>query len=192
MTEPSWINQPPVWHEADGVLEVETGKETDWWNNTFYGFLHDTGHFRAEPATGDFTYSLSFSAAYETLFDQAGAMVYVDARNWLKAGIEFADGRMNFSVVVTRDDQSDWSVMQLPPDTAPTVTLRLSRHGESLRIERLAPDGTWWLARLAYLTMPDTVSIGPMCCSPVGEGLKVRFENMTLAPAIPRELHGVG
>ena len=35
---PHWINPPLEQHDAGGTLVVETGKETDFWNNTFYGF----------------------------------------------------------------------------------------------------------------------------------------------------------
>ena len=40
-------------------------------------------------------------------------MLRLDARNWIKCGIEYTDGMMHFSVVVTRG-VSDWSVIPLP------------------------------------------------------------------------------
>lgn len=183
-----WLNPPPAATTEDGVLTVTTGKETDFWNKTFYGFLHGNGHFRATATTGDFSLTVTFAAPYSTLYDQAGAMLRVDDRNWLKCGVEFTDGRKNFSVVVTRDDQSDWSVMPLAGAIEAPVTLRLSRHAEALRIE-VELEGKFRLVRLAFLDMPATIEAGPMCCSPIGEGLKVRFERIAFGPAIPRELH---
>ncbi len=183
-----WINEPPS-HVRDGKqLTIVTGPETDFWNNTFYGFKHGNGHLLAHPVSGDFSFEVKFSAPYQTLYDQAGAMLRVDENNWLKCGVEFTDGHKQFSVVVTRDDQSDWSVMQLKGRVGAPVTLRLTRHAEALRVE--IKDGKRWkLARLAFLRMPETVEAGPMCCSPVGEGLAVTFHKLKWSDPISRELH---
>ena len=187
--EDFWRNEPPH-HEMRGeTLVVRTGKDTDYWNNTFYGFRHANGHFLATPVTGDFSYELTFSADYQRLYDQAGAMLWIDGNNWLKTGIEFTDGALHFSVVVTRDDQSDWSVMLLGREVTAPVTLRLTRHAEALRVQIREPDGNWRLVRLAYLRMPETVEVGPMCCSPTGEALEVTFSRMALGEPIPRDLH---
>lgn len=185
---PYWINEPPAHREAGGVLHVTTGKDTDWWNNTFYGFKHLSGHFRATPVSGDFSLTVSFAAPYANLYDQAGAMLRVDDNNWLKCGVEFTDGRKNFSVVVTRDDQSDWSVMPLDGDVEAPVTLRLTRHAEALRVQ-IERDGKFHLVRLAFLNMPETIEAGPMCCSPLGEGLAVAFQRLSFEAPIDRELH---
>ena len=183
-----WINPPPASSEAGDVLRVTTGKETDFWNNTFYGFRHGNGHVLATPVTGDFSLTITFSASYATLYDQAGAMLVVDDDNWLKCGVEFTDGRKNFSVVVSRDDQSDWSVMPIDGAVNAPVTLRLTRHAEALRVE-VEDDGKFRLVRLAFLRMPETVEAGPMCCSPIGEGLEVTFHAASFGDPIARELH---
>ena len=186
---PHWINPPPF-HETRGdELVVRTGRDTDWWNNTFYGFKHGNGHFLAHDLTGDFSLEATFSAGYRRLYDQAGVMLRVDNNNWLKTGTEFTDGALHFSVVVTRDDQSDWSVLKLGGDIGLPVTLRLTRHGEALRVQRRDGDGGWQLVRLAYLNMPETVKVGPMCCSPTGDGLEVTFSRIAFGSSIPRELH---
>ena len=184
-----WRNEPPFHEERDGMLVVRTGKDTDWWNNTFYGFKHDDGHFRATQVTGDFSLEVTFSADYRRLYDQVGAMLFVDGNTWLKCGVEFTDGAMHFSVVVTRDDQSDWSVMPLMVDADTPVTLRLTRHAEALRVQLQLADGTWALVRLAFLAMPETVEVGPMTCSPTGEGLEARFTRVEIGEPISRELH---
>jgi uncharacterized protein len=189
MVDSFWRNEPPVWHRAGETLTVETGRDTDFWNNTFYAFKHGNGHFLASKVTRDFSLEVTFSAAYRNLYDQAGVMLRVDDDNWLKTGTEFTDGALQFSVVVTRDDQSDWSVMELGGDPEAPVTLRLTRHAEALRVQLQNADGTWRLVRLAFLDMPETVEAGPMCCSPTAEGLKVAFSRIAIGDAISRELH---
>ena len=115
-------------------------------------------------------------------------MLRVDDDIWLKCGVEFTDGQRHFSVVVTRDDQSDWSVMPLEGPVDAPLTLCLTRHGEALRIEVEGPTG-YRMVRLAYLDMPATVEAGPMCCSPVGEGLEVAFSRVAFDEPRPRDLH---
>jgi regulation of enolase protein 1 (concanavalin A-like superfamily) len=115
-------------------------------------------------------------------------MLFVNENNWLKCGTEFTDGALHFSVVVTRDDQSDWSVMAIEGAVGAPVTLRLTRHAEALRVE-VEADGKFLLVRLAYLDMPGTVDAGPMCCSPIGENLPVTFHSVTFGEPIDRDLH---
>lgn len=183
-----WRNPPPFFEHRGATLVVRTGKDGDYWNNTFYGFRHLSGHFYGAPVGGDFSLELAFRATYQRLYDQAGAMVFVDDDNWLKCGCEFTDGALHFSVVVTRDDQSDWSMMPLAADPMAPVTLRLTRHAETLRVQIL--DGaTWRLVRLCYLRMSDTVEAGPMTCSPLGEGLETTFSRIAFGEPISRDLH---
>ena len=184
-----WRHEPPFHEQRGEAMLVRTGKERDYWNNTFYGFRHLDGHFLATEVSGDFSLELTLIADYRRLYDQAGAMLWVDDNNWLKCGVEFTDGAMHFSVVVTRDDQSDWSVMPIATKPSEPVTLRLTRHAEALRVQLRQPDGGWRLVRLCYLRMPETVEAGPMTCSPTGEGLEVSFERAAFLEPISRELH---
>ena len=65
---------------------------------------------------------------YKELYDQAGLMVRLDEKNWLKTGIEYVKGVQNVSAVVTRE-VSDWSVV--PLQASPTaVWLTLLRKGD--------------------------------------------------------------
>jgi regulation of enolase protein 1 (concanavalin A-like superfamily) len=191
MVEPlPWRNEPPEWRAEGDTLTMKTGRETDFWNATFYGFVRHNGHFLPHPAEGDFSASVRFSAEWGALYDQAGLMVRVDVANWMKTGIEFTDGQAHFSVVVTRDGWSDWSVLALPEAGIAGIEVRVTRHAEALRVEFRLPEGDWRLARLCHLNMDDTVEVGPMACSPQGEGLEVRFSGFAIAPPIPRDLHG--
>ena len=109
----TWLNPPPQ-HSIDGdAVRVRTGKETDFWRETFYGFRRDNGHFMYRPVEGDFTAEVTVDGRYEVLYDQAGLMVRLSETHWVKAGIEYTDGVMYFSVVVT-NDASDWSLATIP------------------------------------------------------------------------------
>jgi uncharacterized protein len=176
-----WLNEPASWREEDGELTVCTADRTDFWRTTHYGFIRDDGHLRYREVTGDFTAELSFLGEYEELYDQAGMMVRIDERNWLKAGIEFVDRRQMLSVVVTREF-SDWSTA-LAPDGIGWLRLRISRHGATMRVEWALPGSrsTFSLMRLAYLPAVGAVKVGPMCCSPQRFGFAAKFRDFSIA-----------
>lgn len=183
-----WLNEPPSWSAEGDRLVALTGDETDFWRETFYGFVRDNGHFLFRDVTGDFTVEVALCGEYKELYDQAGLMVRADERHWVKAGIEFTDGRPHVSAVVT-NDHSDWSVVPLPSYSG-SLGIRLTRHGEAVRIEFLGPDGVWQLIRLAYLAMTETCDVGVMCCSPTRAGFEACFEALAVREPVARDLHG--
>ena len=60
-----------------------------------------------------FEVKVKITGNYVTTFDQMGLMLRIDHENWIKAGVEYVDGKQNVSAVVTHRT-SDWSVVQLP------------------------------------------------------------------------------
>jgi hypothetical protein len=185
----SWHSEPPQWSAEGKTIKVRTGKNTDFWRRTFYGFVRDDGHFYSQTASDDFSAEVSVSGKYEFLYDQAGLMLRVDGRNWLKAGVEFTDGAMHFCVVITREDYSDWSLVRLGDLARENFQIRLTRHAEALRVQYREAGKPWQLARLGYLPMPNDVHVGIMCCTPEREGFEVEFKDFNVGPAIPRALH---
>jgi regulation of enolase protein 1 (concanavalin A-like superfamily) len=95
--------------------------KTDFWQTTSYGFVHDNGHFASmgsieaslDGKWPSFEFTVGFEGEYESLYDQAGLMLRVDAHNWLKTGVEYVDGKRQASVVITRHGRSDWNVVPL-------------------------------------------------------------------------------
>lgn len=184
----SWLNEPPQSTVDSESLTLATGNRTDFWQTTFYGFRRDNGHAFLAPVAGDFTISATVIGDYSALYDQAGLMLRIDERNWIKAGIEFTDGLMHFSVVVTRD-LSDWSVMPLP-DAKPSdpVAVRLTRHGDAVRVQYSIEGRPWRMARLAPFS-DAPAHAGVMACSPERAGFEARFSEVRIGPAIARQLH---
>ena len=185
----TWLNPPPHHVLGDDTVHVRTGKETDFWRETFYSFWRDNGHFLYRPVEGDFSAEVTVKGDYKVLYDQAGLMLRLSETHWIKAGIEYTDGLAYFSVVVT-NDTSDWSLVSIPNDPN-GVRIRLTRHAEAIRIQYLdATDGHWKPVRLAYFPISKSVDVGMMCCSPQREGFEVTFADFTVGPPISRQLHG--
>lgn len=183
-----WINEPPAWQGDAAQLELTTGENTDFWQGTFYGFHRDDGHAWLQPVEGDFTLSAVVNGDYRHLYDQAGLMLRLDAQNWIKTGIEYTDGLMHFSVVVTRT-VSDWSIIPLPDMTAADeLHVRLTRHHDAVRVQYRVGGAGWQMARLAPFSSAPAQA-GVMACSPQRAGFQASFRDITIGPPIPRDLH---
>lgn len=186
-TDGRWLNEPATWSAPDGGLSVVTDKATDFWRETFYGFTRDSGHFLGFPAPTAFTAQLRIRGDYQKLYDQAGMMIRLDERRWVKAGIELSDGRAMLSSVLT-DGQSDWATA--PYEGNPRdFWLRVTVEKGVLRLQ-VSPDGrNWPLMRLAPFPVADGYLVGPMTCTPERAGLEVRFSDLTITAPLGKALH---
>jgi regulation of enolase protein 1 (concanavalin A-like superfamily)/ribosomal protein S18 acetylase RimI-like enzyme len=177
----SWCNPPSEWTASDGFLDVTTDPDTDFWVRTHYGFVRDTGHALLRPVPAAFRLRATFAGGYRDQYDQAGLLLRMDATNWIKAGIEFVDGRRQVSAVVTRG-MSDWSVSPLDGPATGPVTVEFERAGDTVTVryaDGAATPST--LLRLAYFPEGGGATAGPMCASPDGAGFTTRFSDLRLA-----------
>lgn len=183
-----WLNKPSHCQSiAEHTLEIVTDLQTDFWRETHYGFIRDSGHFLGFETTGGFTAQVRVNADFRELYDQAGMMVRLNEETWLKAGIEYNDGMPMISSVLTRGT-SDWSPCSFSGD--PTdFWLRVTVSDGVLRLQYSTDGMTWPLLRLAPFPDADRYTVGPMCCTPERQGLKVRFSEWSLTPPLGRDLH---
>lgn len=183
-----WLNGPKVWRaEANGDLVMTTDRGTDFWRETHYGFTRDSGHFLGFPTGDAFTAQLRIRGRYDKLYDQAGIMVRVDERRWVKAGIELSDGRAMLSSVLT-DGRSDWATGPYEGDAA-DFWMRATVAKGVLRLQVSADGKHWPLVRLAPFPVAPGYRVGPMACTPEREGLEVRFSDLRITAPLGKDLH---
>ncbi|MEU6068770.1 MULTISPECIES: DUF1349 domain-containing protein [Streptomyces] len=180
--EGAWLNEPQHMQTDGPDLLVTARARSDFWRTTSYGFVRDDGHALLRDFPQDSATEVTFLADFETLYDQAGLMVRVDAETWIKAGVEASDGVPQLGAVVTRG-VSDWSLAPVPDWHKRRVTVRASRRGDAVIIRARCEDGPWRMVRLAPLSAEALATAGPFCCSPQRDGLKVRFTRFTRGPA---------
>ncbi|MEV6790925.1 DUF1349 domain-containing protein [Streptomyces sp. NPDC051320] len=182
-----WLNPPRAAAVEGPDLRVTTRARTDFWRTTSYGFVHDDGHALLTDLSAGSAVEVSFVADFRALYDQAGVMVRTDSENWIKTGIELTDSAPHLGAVVTRG-VSDWSMAPVPEWAGRQVTVRASRTGDAVTCRARCEDGPWRMIRLAPLDTRAQASAGPFCCSPLSEGLEVRFTRFAVGPA-DRRLH---
>jgi len=187
ITDWAWANEPRDWSLDNGVLRIKTENITDYWRKTFYGFTRESGHFLYQSISGDFTCEVLLAATFGALYDQLGLMIRSDSQHWVKAGLEYSDGAVQISTVVT-NQYSDWSVTKCDWYRG-TLKVRITRHKEAIRVEYLDKDNCWILLRLAYLKMANSCSVGMMCCSPERMGFIGTFSEFEIREPIPSSLH---
>jgi uncharacterized protein len=173
-----WLNEPARWSVADGELKVTADPGTDFWRTTGYGYTRDTGHLYGTRIDREFDLSVRVRGAYGAQYDQAGAMVRVDERRWLKAGVEYFDGRMRLSTVVTLD-YSSWAIGELPRGTT-EIALHLARRGDSVEVRYAAEGEPDELAAVVYVPPGEPVIAGAMCAAPEGPGFEASFRDLAI------------
>ena len=180
MNEPRWSLEARL--EAHGMdtqsLRVQTDDHTDFWRETHYGFVRDSGHFLHTGPMHDFTAQVRVEGQYQSLYDQAGLMVRSGPEQWVKAGVEFV-GEQQVSAVVTREF-SDWNVR--PVGLPDHIDLKLTRRGNALSVQVRLPGHGWGLLRLAYYPPQLPAEVGIYACSPERAGFEVQFSSFQLGP----------
>ena len=173
-----WFNEPESWKVRGNTLEMQVTPQTDYWRISHYGFTVDDAPFLYTLRGGEFEAKVKISADYTARFDQSGLMLRIDHENYIKAGIEFVDGKYNLSTVVTHKT-SDWSVITLDKPV-PYVWIKALRRKDAIEIFYSFDDKNYIMMRNAWMQDNHPIMVGVMAASPDGNGFKARFEDFTI------------
>jgi len=174
----NWLNPPASVTYGAGTVTARSRSRTDFWRKTFYGYVTDNGHFFSIPMFGEFTFQARVNGKYAALYDQAGLMVRLDEKRWMKCGSELVDGKRRASVVFTHDF-SDWSTMDDLSQSEP-VWWRVARRKDSIEAQ-VSEDGvTFFTVRQGYFPAYVEAQVGLMCASPEGAGFEATFDELRL------------
>lgn len=174
----TWFNEPSQWEIKDKKLTMMVTPQSDYWRISHYGFTVDDAPFYYSTYGGEFETKVKITGDYKARFDQMGLMLRVDAQNYIKAGVEFVDGKFNLSTVVTHKT-SDWSVITL--EKAPSfVWIKAVRRLDAVEVFYSFDDKEYIMMRNAYLQDNTPVQVGLMAACPDGNGFKAIFDNFTV------------
>ncbi len=171
----NWFNEPEQWSIDNGTLTMEVTPQSDYWRISHYGFTVDDAPFYWAEYGGEFEAKVKISGDYKARFDQAGLMLRIDHENYIKAGIEFVDGKYNLSVVVTHHT-SDWSVIALDKPV-PFVWIKAVRRLDAVEVFYSFDDVDYKMMRNAWMQDNVPMRVGVMGACPDGDGFTARFEN---------------
>ena len=173
-----WFNEPQKWEIKHNALTMSVTPQSDYWRISHYGFTVDDAPFYYSTYGGEFETKVKITGNYKARFDQMGLMLRIDHENYIKAGIEFVDGKYNLSTVVTHKT-SDWSVTTL--DKVPEfVWIKAVRRLDAVEVFYSFDDKTYIMMRNAHLQDNVPVMVGFMAASPDGNGFQAKFENFSV------------
>ncbi|MBV8327496.1 DUF1349 domain-containing protein [Chryseobacterium sp.] len=175
----SWFNEPEKWEIKNKSLLMQVTPQSDYWRVSHYGFTVDDAPFYYTTYGGEFEAKVKIAGNYKARFDQAGLMLRTDHNNYIKAGVEFVDGKYNISTVVTHD-KSDWSVITLDK-TPPAIWIKAIRRLDAIEIFYSFDDKNYIMMRNAPFQDNTPVMIGLMAACPDGNGFTAVFENFKVS-----------
>ncbi|WP_370866281.1 MULTISPECIES: DUF1349 domain-containing protein [Bacteroides] len=172
----NWFNEPDKWEIRDArTVSMIVPPKTDYWRISHYGFTVDDAPFYYALYGGEFEAKVKITGNYVTTFDQMGLMIRVDHENWIKAGVEYVNGKQNVSAVVTHKT-SDWSVVEL--DKAPrSIWIKAVRKLDAVEIFFSLDDKKYTMMRTCWLQDNCPVMVGLMGACPDGTGFEAIFED---------------
>ncbi len=173
-----WFNEPEQWKIEGDALTMGVTPKTDYWRISHYGFTVDDAPFLYTLRGGEFEVKVKITGDYKTRFDQAGLMLRIDKENYIKAGIEYVDGKYNISAVVTHHT-SDWSIIPLEKPV-PFIWLKAVRRLDAVEIFYSFDDKEYTMMRNAWLQDNTPVMVGVMGACPDGDGFNATFEDFTI------------
>lgn len=173
-----WFNEPEKWEIKNNALSMFVTPQSDYWRISHYGFTVDDAPFYYATYGGEFEAKVKLTGDYKARFDQMGLMIRIDQENYIKAGVEFVDGKFNLSAVVTHKT-SDWSVIKL--DKSPAyVWIKAIRRLDAIEIFYSFDDQTYTLMRNAFMQDNTPVMVGLMAACPDGKGFDAKFEHFSV------------
>lgn len=173
-----WFNEPSQWEVNNKVLSMFVTPKSDYWRISHYGFTVDDAPFYYTINGGEFETKVKIMGDYKARFDQAGLMLRIDHENYIKAGIEYVDGKFNVSTVVTHKT-SDWSVITLDK-TVPYIWIKAVRRLDAVELFYSFDDKIYTMMRNAWLQDNTPVMVGIMAASPDGQGFNAKFEGFSV------------
>jgi regulation of enolase protein 1 (concanavalin A-like superfamily) len=171
----TWFNEPEKWEIKNNSLSMFVTPQSDYWRVSHYGFTVDDAPFYYATYGGEFEAKVKITGSYKARFDQMGLMLRTDKEHYIKAGVEFVDGKYNLSTVVTHN-KSDWSVITLEK-TPPAVWIKAVRRLDAVEIFYSFDDKNYIMMRNAPLQDNTPVMVGLMAACPDGQGFNAVFEN---------------
>jgi regulation of enolase protein 1 (concanavalin A-like superfamily) len=178
----AWLNAPVASSFGADGLRITTGRDTDFWQRTHYGFRRDDGHFYYTTSAEDFCCTARLQFSSTTQYEQCGLMVRVDAENWIKCSIEYESPTLSrLGSVITNLGYSDWATQDIASDVG-EMHYRIQRHGADFLLEYAFDGRRFSQMRMAHLHKGEgLVMVGVYACSPKSDRFECVVKRLSLS-----------
>jgi regulation of enolase protein 1 (concanavalin A-like superfamily) len=175
----------PLSSSVDGdALTIVAGPRTDWFVDPGLSTAKLDAPGLVGATSGDFQFSARVEVEFAATFDAGVLAVWRDEQTWAKLCFEYSPDREAMVVSVVTRTTSDDCNSTVVDDTA--VWLRIARIGKQFAFHASTDGALWRLVRNFALTDDESIEVGFVAQSPLGEGCtatfsEIRFSSETLA-----------
>lgn len=167
-----WFNEPETWQANGRTIIIQTAGMRGWVK--VRGRVVCMGHYYYDEVVGDFEVRAQVIPQFQSHFDQAGLMVWVEDRSWVKLSLELSHAQPYVSWAAGRTGRfSD----RLPLLGASSVWLRLIRRGIWYSFAMSRNGDEYESLYDATLTKRRAAKVGVQVSSPMADHFTTRFED---------------
>ncbi len=173
-----WLGEPAEWSTVNNLLTITARPRTDW-------FVDPGG--ASEPVlnapalvgevAGDFVFGARVEVGFTATFDAGVLVVHAGELTWAKLCFERSpEAEPTIVSVVTHGVSDDCNSTVVDGNS---VWLRISRLGAALAFHASADGSRWWLIRSFALAVGETPAVGFLTQSPLGDGCRAQFDEIS-------------
>ncbi|WP_141501193.1 DUF1349 domain-containing protein [Paenibacillus luteus] len=188
-SELKWMNDPKEWSFDDNqALTVSAPAMADFFRDPAGVSIKASAPFLYTTINGDFSVETRVSVDMLKQYDSGCLMIMADELNWAKLCFEFFDNKPSILSVVTQNNSDD-----CVSGEAATLHpyLRIARSGKCFAFHYSIDGEQWKMVRYFGMDAPQELKVGVVAQSPIGEGCKVKFENLLVTPGLIGDVRDV-
>jgi len=184
MMDFKWLNESTI-KTLGNRIEIVATKESDFFCNG--GVIGEEGvtpdslsnaPFYYTEVTGDFVMKVKVSHDFKDTYDASSIMVMQDTTHWAKACFELTDFNTHAVVsVVTNGLSDDANGCNIKEGS---VWLQVCRLGQSFAFHYSIDGINYDMMRFFNLPTEDTLKVGLLAQSPIGDGGVRIYEDLTI------------
>jgi Uncharacterized conserved protein len=187
IAELKWTREPATYKVGKDEICVMTEPHTDLWQRTYYHFRNDNApvlQIETDEKFFSFVVKTDFSESHHR-FDQCGIAMYLDSENWLKASVEYENGKFqHLGSVVTNHGYSDWATTAISAEIK-TMWFRFSRRESDYCIECSQDGKNFTQMRICHMWEgAGKIRFGIYACSPEDSSFMAKFSDFTLTECL--------
>ena len=177
-----WMNESSIRQEGSRITMYAAPK-SDFFCNSSDSGAYSTANapFYYTEISGNFVMKAKVSHDFQYTYDSCTLMVMIDEKNWAKVCFEMTDFNTHAAVsVVTRDGASDDANGCNVEGN--TLWLQIVKSGNTFGFHYSLDGIRYDMVRFFTLPAAETLKVGLVAQSPVGEGGDRFFEDFSLEP----------
>ena len=183
-----WINEAAEFQENVGGMLIATAGRKDYFVDPGSDVEVFSAPFYAKEINGDFTLTCRVKPEFMADYDAGGILIFANNYYWAKFAFEKTDmGHTAVVSVVTKGESDDANGERVTSDA---VWLRMTRCGEVV-IMYCSDNGVEWRMVRQFgfkAETRDIVYVGLEAQSPIGDGCRVEFSDITF---VTRSVHNL-